>query len=798
MQLETAAFNSDASKHSALTEEKAFVDCVIEHEFMEPARATIILDDPDGKIAQKYDVSSGAVGGAVADDGGAETDETTEANEDTDDDMTLLPAAPELNDAYYIGFADPFPALDLNVSTAADAVGLFVITWEYSTGSDAWSALSGVTDGTDKYQNAGVNTISWTVPSDWATDEVGSIADLYWVRGRLTDNAAWTVVPVGAQAWIGGVYIGPGRAKIEIPTGTCLFEGRILKVRHDRQAATAIMVAEDWLSQLDEDRENYDMREDLDGSGLRQSEIHTVITEDKEPVYTSDANYYMFDGDMDWDIDEWNGKYVILSNEMAGNIVVNTGPWEETIAGGIDSDLPADGELNVWSSISTCHAMQHVPTTYFAPHYYFKMYVTEGTLGAANASKCTLEVVFKFDSDGTGAYTEVWIYNFNTTDWIKVGTFNQSDEYAVRSMSFEANWPSGSNFAAHAIDSDGKAQIRFRCYTGDADTDTLDFDVYTIRFKADIVTSGHISAISITDTLRGHADGGATYNTLKVGTDLSIANLGLWEGCQYSIVKPIKDHINAIVTGGDSLFTLDTSIEATDGLTNRHYEERTRLEMLRDLGDMDRAVCWIALADHTTPTLIWKRTFNDGSPTEMTDASVISWVASEWDYTPMVNEYHVYGIRVGDEQLYVDTSSLSPDPGVDSKALFGATRSAVKKNTGTTSTYETTELGKALVERDEDVHLYLRATIAGLSSLRLGSEVNINSTILGLTDEKYVITHWVYDSKAYQTTIRLHPRQSIGFIKHKMFGDYLYHLSERAKLTEADKGTPSLATQTWT
>jgi len=35
-----------------------------------------------------------ALGGAVADDGGTQTDETTAANDATTDDMTLLPASP--------------------------------------------------------------------------------------------------------------------------------------------------------------------------------------------------------------------------------------------------------------------------------------------------------------------------------------------------------------------------------------------------------------------------------------------------------------------------------------------------------------------------------------------------------------------------------------------------------------------------------------------------------------------------------------------------------------------------------
>ena len=71
-----------------------------------------------------------------------------------------------------------------------------------------------------------------------------------------------------------------------------------------------------------------------------------------------------------------------------------------------------------------------------------------------------------------------------------------------------------------------------------------------------------------------------------------------------------------------------------------------------------------------------------------------------------------------------------------------------------------------------DVNLFLNADIRGLSSLRLGDEVSITSTYLGLTTAKYVITFWEYSYLPDRTTIRLHPRNSTkGFVPHAMFGD---------------------------
>lgn len=126
------------------------------------------------------------------------------------------------------------------------------------------------------------------------------------------------------------------------------------------------------------------------------------------------------------------------------------------------------------------------------------------------------------------------------------------------------------------------------------------------------------------------------------------------------------------------------------------------------------------------------------------------------------------------------------------------TRSDAIKSTGTTSEYETTELGKNVVERDEDVHLLLKAVIMGRSGLRLGEELNINSTLLGLTDQKYVITHWSYNSTTHQTTARLHPRTSTqGYITHITFGEHIRHIADTAKQAQLDTHAPDLYTQTW-
>jgi hypothetical protein len=138
-----------------------------------------------------------ALAAAIADDGGAFTDETTAAGNATADDLTLLPAAPAVNDAYYFGGNDPFVSLQLNVSTAG--VGTYTITWEYYDGI-GWVALSGVTDGTSGFTVSGENTVSFTQPLDWATTTVNTQGPFYYIRARVSAFTSITTQPLGQSS----------------------------------------------------------------------------------------------------------------------------------------------------------------------------------------------------------------------------------------------------------------------------------------------------------------------------------------------------------------------------------------------------------------------------------------------------------------------------------------------------------------------------------------------------------------------------------------------------------------------
>lgn len=139
---------------------------------------------------------SAEVAAAISDDGGAMTDETADANDDIANDVVLVPATPQVDDAFYLGYDDPYEQVKINVGTAASDGE---VTWEYWDGS-AWTALSGVTDETNHLQNSGTNTVTFTLPYDWETRTLNLQGPFYYVRARVT--SAGTSTALGTQAWI--------------------------------------------------------------------------------------------------------------------------------------------------------------------------------------------------------------------------------------------------------------------------------------------------------------------------------------------------------------------------------------------------------------------------------------------------------------------------------------------------------------------------------------------------------------------------------------------------------------------
>jgi len=141
------------------------------------------------------------LGGAVADDGGVQTDETVPANNDTTNDMTLLPAVPAMDDAYYFGHPSLWDWLELRMGTAGN--GDWTIVWEYWNGT-VWATLPDVNDGTSGFEVSGTRLVTFTRPVDWAQTTVSGIAGLYWIRARVSAYTSVVTQPKGTRAfaWI--------------------------------------------------------------------------------------------------------------------------------------------------------------------------------------------------------------------------------------------------------------------------------------------------------------------------------------------------------------------------------------------------------------------------------------------------------------------------------------------------------------------------------------------------------------------------------------------------------------------
>lgn len=88
-----------------------------------------------------------------------------------------------------------FNELKLNVTTGLVATAITGV-WEYTadTGSGidslSWTALAGVTDGTNSFQTVGLNSVTFTLPEDWANfyriSPTSGSYYFWWIRFRIT------------------------------------------------------------------------------------------------------------------------------------------------------------------------------------------------------------------------------------------------------------------------------------------------------------------------------------------------------------------------------------------------------------------------------------------------------------------------------------------------------------------------------------------------------------------------------------------------------------------------------------
>ncbi len=135
---------------------------------------------------------------AFACDGGVFTDESTAAGNSTINDMTLLPATPAENDAYYFGSSTKFKTLTIDVYSSGEGIGTWTVVWEIWNGS-SWSATDTTVVSGENLKNDMNVTIS---PSaTWAATTVNS-QSAYWLRARVSSYTSVVTAPKGRWAHI--------------------------------------------------------------------------------------------------------------------------------------------------------------------------------------------------------------------------------------------------------------------------------------------------------------------------------------------------------------------------------------------------------------------------------------------------------------------------------------------------------------------------------------------------------------------------------------------------------------------
>ena len=137
---------------------------------------------------------------AVIDDGGVQALFNVSAGEGGyASNYQVWPDTELENDAFYMGAADPFGVLTIDISTAA-TYGADSVEWEYWNGS-AWTSLTIIYDETDTNNQSGTRPfmqdgqIIFSAPTAWASTTVNGQAG-FWVRARIKSGFNVTQIPI--------------------------------------------------------------------------------------------------------------------------------------------------------------------------------------------------------------------------------------------------------------------------------------------------------------------------------------------------------------------------------------------------------------------------------------------------------------------------------------------------------------------------------------------------------------------------------------------------------------------------
>lgn len=592
----------------------------------------------------------------------------------------------------------------------------------------------------------------------------------YELTHRFDAPAEATIIlsdPAGAIAQkysvtANAVYVGPGKATIEDPDGTDIFYGRIMKAEANDANRTVTLYCQDWLSQLDDEQITYDTREDLDSDddtgeqGLRESKLHadadnaTII----DVAYNDGGgNFYLYDDRRSWNVDEFNGMYVVLGDGMAGKKTWRFFPYDSTPVG---EDAYTDDVEVVWIDDNTTEVI--FANNDYTLTYHFRTYLGHNTPSNfyVHDSVETVRVmcVHKIAQLGGVNHAHLQIEEIDGPNWVELDhlpedDIEKRDVHVIRQ----------DTIALGVVDANGILDIR---YDVDRTAGNATLDLWYMYVEIDCLTTGYSTPILINDTLDLNAHGGKV-NCLEVATDMTAAATRVWDGVPYSIAKKIYLHLESAtgpILGYDSMVTLTAGagdIENTAGISTRQYLDKTPLEIIQDLARQDKSHFWIALG---TTTVTYKSTFNDGAPLAVTDTDFNAY-RSVIDYSPLVNKTTAYGMRIGDQRLkstYEDAASI---------AKYNQTRTRVLSDSGLVSEQDTLARATALTGQNSGALRIISATVAGNTAkdshnktMVLGDEVSLTSTYFNLAAAVHIVQRYSYNSQNDTTTLLLHPRVS--------------------------------------
>ena len=577
---------------------------------------------------------------------------------------------------------------------------------------------------------------------------------------RISDPTGEKLRKYDSDAVGNEIYVGSGKVLLYKDTGTCIFNGRILS--SERTGKVLTLTCEDWMNQLKDERIHYDFREDLNGSGLRASGAHGNLdagTPDyRAPAYTNGANYYLIDDDMAWAIDQWNGYRLVLLNENFGSVTVRVGPYTHSILSG---GMTFNGWLSAWEDGGGSDGF-NADVVACNGYHSFHLQATEGSLFDSIESASLNLSIGAIDIDVTnGVYVYLHQWTAPSNELLRYIKLADGDTERV-------SIPIPNHLLADMVDTDGAVQIKYYAEDSAASPDIY---INQAQLEVKIKTTGVATSYEITDTLRDPDDGGATYNTLKNTTiDLSVTGLGIWEEFKYSMVQELYNRINEIVTGGDPLVTLTTSIESTSGLTTWHAADKTRFEILQYIAPIDNSVFWVPLG---TTEVNWKNT-TDATATTLEDRNVLRWIKTKYDMTPFMNQAVVYGVRIDNDEVKVTTDDAT------TQADYDFVRTEVIKDSGISSDFEASSFGTALLSQKAKIPLSVTAELVGFSDIRLGDYITVTSDLLDLSAAAYTVDRWEYSNNT--TKVRLQPRTTDGYIIFREWTDTIH--DQRTQILE--------------